>query len=291
MATYSVIYNPLSNNCAGEQGAKELSELLSSDTLNYTDITEITDYKTLFSSHPDDENYIISGGDGTLNRFVNDVFASGAAMPKHVYYFPSGSGNDFYKDISKDGAKALTELSPYLKDLPTVEINGKTSYFLNGIGFGIDGYCCEEADRQRARSNKKINYTLIALKGLFGKYSPRHAKVTIDGVRHVLPYVWLAPTMNGKYFGGGMMPAPLQDRLNPERKITFMSYFDKRRLRTLSHFPTLFKGTFTKFEGHVLMQAGYDITVEFDRPCALQIDGETVLNVTKYRCRSAALNK
>ena len=31
---------------------------------------------------------------------------------------------------------------------------------------------------------------------------------------------------------------------------------------------------------------GHDITVEFTSPCALQIDGETVLNVKKYNARS-----
>ena len=34
---------------------------------------------------------------------------------------------------------------------------------------------------------------------------------------------------------------------------------------------------------------GSDITVEFDKPCALQIDGETVLNVTKYRATSSKI--
>jgi hypothetical protein len=32
---------------------------------------------------------------------------------------------------------------------------------------------------------------------------------------------------------------------------------------------------------------GKEITVKFDHPCALQIDGETILGVTEYTVRSA----
>jgi hypothetical protein len=31
---------------------------------------------------------------------------------------------------------------------------------------------------------------------------------------------------------------------------------------------------------------GKEITVEFDKPCALQIDGETILGVTSYTARA-----
>ena len=31
----------------------------------------------------------------------------------------------------------------YAQKLPTVTVNGKAYRFLNGIGYGIDGYCCQ----------------------------------------------------------------------------------------------------------------------------------------------------
>ena len=37
--------------------------------------------------------------------------------------------------------------------------------------------------------------------------------------------------------------------------------------------------------------AGKDVHVQFDRPVALQIDGETVLGVTEYKAYSSALVK
>ena len=37
----------------------------------------------------------------------------------------------------------------------------------------------------------------------------------------------------------------------------------------------------------VAVHTGHEITVEFDRPTPLQIDGETILNVTRYTARAA----
>ncbi len=42
-----------------------------------------------------------------------------------------------------------------------------------------------------------------------------------------------------------------------------------------------------KKEKIVKVIKGKEITVEFDRPCALQIDGETVLGVTSYSAVTA----
>ena len=42
--------------------------------------------------------------------------------------------------------------------------------FINGIGFGIDGYCCEVGDQLKAKSDKPVNYASIAIKGLLFHY-------------------------------------------------------------------------------------------------------------------------
>lgn len=43
-----------------------------------------------------------------------------------------------------------------------------------------------------------------------------------------------------------------------------------------------------KHRGCVDILEGHEITVEFDRPTALQIDGETIPGVTSYTARSAS---
>ena len=75
-------------------------------------------------------------------------------------------------------------------------MNGKKYKFINGIGYGIDGYCCEVGDKMREEAVKDINYTSIAIKGLLFHYHPTNATVTVDGRKHTYKKVWLAPTMN-----------------------------------------------------------------------------------------------
>ncbi|MEE1046666.1 MAG: hypothetical protein U0M60_04505, partial [Clostridia bacterium] len=52
--------------------------------------------------------------------------------------------------------------------------------------------------------------------------------------------------------------------------------------KTLMIFPSLFKGEHVKHIKHVDVLTGGEITVEFDRPVALQIDGETIQGVCSY---------
>ena len=140
----------------------------------------------------------------------------------HVYYYAAGSGNDFWRDISGGKEPEPICIDPYINNLPQVTVKGKKYYFINGIGYGIDGYCCEKGDEIRAYSDKPINYTSIAVKGLLFHYKPANAVVTVDGKKYHYKKVWLAPTMNGRFYGGGMMPTPNQNRLNEDGLVSAM---------------------------------------------------------------------
>ena len=62
-------------------------------------------------------------------------------------------------------------------------------------------------------------------------------------------------------------------------------------LKTLMVFPSIFKGEHVKHTEMVAVHTGKEIEVSFDHPCALQIDGETVLNVTSYRVKAGKTAK
>lgn len=157
-----------------------------------------------------------------------------------------------------------------------------TRYFLNGIGYGIDGYCCEVGDKQRLKSDKPVNYTAIAIKGLLFGYHRTLADVCVDGDTKAYRAVWLAPTMKGRFYGGGMMCAPGQNRLDPEGSVSTMVMTGKSKIKTLIVFPSIFKGGHIRHREMVTIRPGHEVTVRFNRPTALQIDGETVLGVTEY---------
>ena len=128
--------------------------------------------------------------------------------------------------------------------------------------------------------NKKINYTAIAIKGLLVDFKPRHVKIEIDGQTYEYDNVWLAPTMKGRYYGGGMMVAPGQDRLSD--KLTVVVYSCKSKIKSLITFPLIFEGKHVEKKDVVKVFTGNKVHVTYDAPCAAQIDGETVLNVKEY---------
>lgn len=127
-----------------------------------------------------------------------------------------------------------------------------------------------------------MNYTAIAIKGLLFHYKPTGATITVDGVEHRFEKVWLAPTMIGRYYGGGMMPTPEQDRLNGDGAVSVMVYYGSGKLKSLAVFPSIFKGEHIKHSEMVAVLSGRNITVCFDEPRTLQIDVETVPGVREY---------
>lgn len=279
MAKGYVIYNPLAGNGNAKEDAK-LLQIVFDEDLEYYDMSRITNYAAFLSGMEKTDYLVIVGGDGTLNRFVNDT--NGIRIPQEIFYFPAGSGNDFARELGANGNPVV--ITQYLKNLPSVEVNGKHYSFITGVGFGIDGYCCQAGDELKKKTGKRVNYAVIAAKGLL-YFAARNAKVTVDGKAYAYQKVWLAPTMCGKYYGGGMIPTPGQYRTSGE--LSVMLFHGAGKLRTLCVFPSIFKGTHVKHKNIVAVHTGKEITVEFDRPTPLQIDGKTILDVTKYTARAA----
>ena len=278
---YYVIYNPLADNQHGEEEAKKLDEVLSGNDLVYQNVTEIDDYKALFAGMDEGAEVILCGGDGTLNRFANHIEEI-ENLPS-ISFFGCGSGNDFLRDVGDNGGKPVP-MSEYLKNLPTVTIKGETYRFINGVGYGIDGYCCEVGDKLREeRPGKKINYTGIAIKGLLFHYKPTGATITIDGKEYRFEKVWLAPAMFGRCYGGGMYPTPGQTR--EDDHLSVLVFHGSGKLKTLMIFPSIFKGEHVKKEKYVTVLSGKEITVKFDEPRPVQVDGETILEVPEYTAK------
>jgi len=280
MSRVYVVYNPLANNGRSKEAIEGFAKSLKDECI-LCDMT--AGYDAVIKEMRGDDTLIICGGDGTLNRFINDVDVD--KVEGDILYFACGSGNDFARDISLERGAEPVSVKKYLLGLPTVDVMGKSYKFLNAIGFGIDGYCCEEGDRLRAIPGKKVDYTAIAIKGVFGKYKPRNAKITVDGVTREYKKVWIAPAMHGRYYGGGMLPAPERQREDGET-LSLVVWHGSNILKTLITFPSIFKGEHVKDKKHVDIFSGREITVEFDKPCALQVDGETILNVTSYTAKA-----
>ncbi len=280
-----LLFNPYAGNGTCKKQSETMAASCGSD-IKYINMTEIS-YPEFFSSLNPKDKVTICGGDGTLNRFVNDT--RGISISNDILYYAAGSGNDFLRDVGKEKGAAPFRINQYIEYLPSVTVNGKESLFLNAIGFGIDGYCCEVGDEMRKKSDgKPVNYTGIAIKGLLYAFKPTDATVIIDGVEKRYKKVWIAPTMNGRFYGGGMIAAPGQRRDDPDGKFSVVVWHGSGKLKTLMVFPSIFKGEHVKHTECIDIMRADEVTVRFDKPCALQIDGETILNVTEYSAKSSA---
>ena len=233
MTTY-ILYNPLAGSGECKKDAQALEVLY--DNTKLIDVTQITNYPVFLDGLEVDDDIILCGGDGTLNRFANAI--RDIPLKNNIYYYASGSGNDFVRDLGKEkGAQPTFRINKYLKNLPTVTVNGEERVFLNGVGYGIDGYCCEVGDQLRETSDKPVNYTSIAIKGLLFHYKPTNATVTVDGHTHTYEKVWIAPTMHGRYYGGGMIPTPGQQRLGKKNTLSLMIFHGSGKPPHPMYFP------------------------------------------------------
>ena len=276
-----VLVNPLASNGKAEEKVTDAVKNFNCGDFKQLSLIDLN-VKELIESTTAEDNIVILGGDGTLNHFANDTADMDFNCP--IYLYKSGTGNDFMKDVEDKVENNMVKINDYLKNLPTIIVKGKNYRFVNGIGYGIDGMCCDVADKMKAEGKQNINYAGISIKLLIHGYKCPNAKITVDGKVYNFKKVWLASGMKGRYYGGGMAIAPEQDRTSG--KLTSAVIHNSGKLKTLLVFPKIFKGEHVKHKKIFTAIEGRKITVEFSHPMALQIDGETVLGVTSYTIKS-----
>ena len=277
-----ILYNPLANNRHVRVELTRLKNIINEKKC-FVNITK-TDVKELYLRLKDNDEIVLCGGDGTLHNFINEIYDVRRNIM--INYYKTGNGNDFARDVKDSFNGKFVALNPFINRLPKAFIKGKEYRFINNVGFGLDGYCCEEGDKIKKKSHKKVNYSLIALKGLLYDYKPTNATVTVDGLNLRFKKVIMAPVMKGKYYGGGVKIAPKQNRLDEKDYVTLVVVHDVSKLRALTVFPLIFSGKHIKYKDIVTIIKGNNIKVEFDRPSPLQIDGETVRNVSWYEVKT-----
>ena len=270
------------NKLAGQVNEEKIKEIVKKYEDKFPNMElideEITPLEKLNESLNDDDNILLIGGDGTVN-FLANVWQKNN-MKGNWYIYSAGTGNDFLTDIeANDGFAKLNE---YMNNLPTVTANGITKYFVNNVGFGVDGDFCVIADEKKIKG-KKIDYTKITIGLLLFKFKKRQCKVVVDGKAYEFKRAFIAATMNGRFYGGGMKSAPNQDRKGD--KVTVVVMTGMSRIKTLLRFTKIFTGEHIKYTKQVHIFEGKEIEVSFNKPCGLQYDGEVIQNVSTYRVK------
>ena len=271
-----ILYNTKSGNGTGENEGRKLENYEGREVV-FCDITKIDDYAGFFGQLAYEDVVVVAGGDGTISRFADNIAL--VDVKNDIYYYATGSGNDFLKDLGYVKGEKPFPINKHLEGLPVMSVNGIRTRFVNGVGGGLDAYACVEGNRLHAEG-KKANYVMAALKGIFFEYEPINAHITVDGKEYDFEKVWFASVMKGRYFGGGIMLAPNQGRNNG--KLSVVVVHTVSRVGILPIIPQAFAGKHVRYKQYVEVIEGYNINVTFDRPVSVQIDGETMDNVETF---------
>lgn len=275
-----ILVNPLSNNGKTVKESLKLQKKLSKKGISSEihSLLEIKEIESFLSEFTEDDHIYIVGGDGTLHRIVNKI--QEITVKSQIYLYRSGTGNDFYRSLKKRGR--TVEIKNHLFNLPSVKVNHtKESYFLNGVGVGLDGKVCYEVNRLTKPKNR-FNYMKLAFKS-FVQSKRFEAEVNIDGNQHNIPDVWFISVMNAPYFGGGMKVAPKADREGKDLEIIVVRRIPKWLLILI--FPTVYIGWHPIFKSFVSIYKGNEVKVTLKEGQYMQVDGEDEFPVFEYEVK------
>ncbi|PKK97019.1 MAG: hypothetical protein CVV58_03395 [Tenericutes bacterium HGW-Tenericutes-3] len=269
-----LLYNPLSRNGKNEKFIEKVVKHLKKTghaVVSYN-ILAIDDVETFAASCNFDDRIIIVGGDGTVNRLANRLYD--LKYPQDLFIYQAGTGNDFVRSLKTK--KKVVPIKAHVKKLPKVFYQDSSRYFLNGAGAGLDGYIGHLVNTSRFKKNK-LNYFRHAFEG-FAKFKPIAAEITVDGKTWREEKVWLASMMNAPYYGGGMKIAPHARRDINDVHLVVLKDIPKWLLILI--FPSIYFGWHIIFKSFVKVYKAKEVSLHFDKPTYLQIDGDVEYPIT-----------
>ena len=283
---FFLIYNPKSggSNSALDR-EKVFAELRANGVSFLVDENDDTDTfgKTTRAIAAGYRNFIIVGGDGTMNQAVNGIFKQTEVSPSEIVVclIPFGTGNDWIRTVGipadyRRAAKIPVHGNIFVQDVGRVTYQGEngeeTHYFANIAGFGYDAYVNRKTNESAAKSNMgKFSYLYTLFKCLLS-YKHTKAKITVDG-KTIETILYSGNVGKCKYNGNGMMQVPHADPIDGQLAVTLIKEISKTGITIET--PNLYNGTFIKNK-HVEILSGKHVYVESTPPVELECDGESL---------------
>lgn len=204
------------------------------------------------------KNIIYSvGGDGTLNEVLNGVVGTKNLLA----VVPAGSGNDFYKTLSKIDEKT-----------PTIDI-GKINnrYFINIVSIGIDAEVADNVSLMKKRKIPPKQIYNASLVYTFFKYKYKDIDLSIDEHEQRKGKCTILTICNGQVYGGGYKIAPNARLTDGYLDVYYVEKVNKVKLPSM--IKMLKQGI---HESHHKVHKSHATKVKFkcDKELVCNIDGE-----------------
>lgn len=240
---------------------------------------ENLDYEIYFTEYPKDatkiarkyrftKNIIYSvGGDGTLNEVLNGIVGTKNLLG----VIPAGSGNDFYKTLSKID-----------EEYPVIDI-GKVNdrYFINIISIGIDAEVANNVSLMKKRkvpTNQIYNASLIYT---FFKYKYKDIELSIDEKEQKKGKCTILTICNGQVYGGGYKIAPSAKLTDGYFDVYYVEKVNKPQLPSLIN---MLKQGIHEKHNKVHKSQATKIKFKCDKELVCNIDGE-IMTAKKFNVK------
>ena len=245
-----------------------------------------------------ERHFIIIGGDGTLNTFVNAVMQSQVCSSEiYAALIPLGTGNDWsrthgYSSHYLDAIDALVKGNFIHHDIGLVEtvINDMVvdaRYFVNIAGFGFDGAVIFNASKKTTKFLPKQLYLLNLLKTLLAYKSQLVTLQSTDFT--VTKAVFSIAAGICQYNGNGMRQCP--DAIPNDGLLDVVMIEKVNIFKVLRNINNLFQGLHVKKLKEVSMYRTNYLEIK-TKPFILgEVEGE-MLTTGNYRisCLSSAIH-
>ena len=245
-----------------------------------------------------ERHFIIVGGDGTLNTFVNAVMESRVNSSEiYAALIPLGTGNDWsrshgYTNRYLDAIDSLLKGNFIHHDLGLVEtvINHQVvdaRYFVNIAGFGFDGSVIANASKKTTKLFPKQLYLINLLKTLLA-YKPQQVTLKTNDFT-VTKNIFTIAAGIGQYNGNGMRQCP---EAIPDDGLLDVVMIEKVSIpKVLLNIKNLFKGTHVKKMKEVSMFKTNYLEINTEPFILGEVEGE-ILTTGNYRirCLASAIN-
>jgi YegS/Rv2252/BmrU family lipid kinase len=217
---YTIIINPVAGKGAGKKTWEAIDLLLKDrmigHTFYFTENHSGTHNYCLDQINLGARNFIVIGGDGTMNEVANAILGQAMVDPKDFTFsvIPVGKGNDWCRsfNIPFDYASAFDVICKgnfMFQDVGKVSflVDGEkqSRYFINVAGMGFDAFVADRIT-QKASKGSAFTYLWNLLISLF-KYKSTEIKLNYDD-KTFSSQVFSMSVGIGKFNGGGMMQLP-----------------------------------------------------------------------------------